>query len=87
MTLNDEKVQRVWEKANLVAHHDSNVWRKDQCGAWIHRAAFGKNASDSQYGWQARHVKSNGSDDLSNLIPLQWKTMLPPLKSINRPNF
>lgn len=73
MSFSDEKVQRVWEKATIVANNDPNVWRKDRCDAWIHRNTYGENARNSEYGWEVHHVNPNGNDDLTNLLPLQWE--------------
>ncbi|GLH67166.1 HNH endonuclease signature motif containing protein [Geothrix edaphica] len=74
MAFSEEKVQQVWEKGEKVANNDPNEWRKDQCGAWIYRKHYGNR--DSQYGWEIDHVSPGGSDDVSNLRPLQWKNNL-----------
>lgn len=74
MTITKETVQKVWEKGHLVRSNDPDVWRQDDCGAWIRRDKYG--SRDSQYGWEIDHIKpvsSGGTDSLSNLRPLQWQ--------------
>jgi hypothetical protein len=69
-----EIVVAVWRKGYPVIGIDPNVWRKDQCGAWIGWAYYGDRTS--QYGWEIDHnkpVASGGPDDLINLRPLHWK--------------
>jgi hypothetical protein len=66
-------VDSLWQKAAVVHGQDPNVFRKDRCGAWIMRSAYG---STSQYGWEIDHerpVAAGGSDDFSNLQPLHWR--------------
>ncbi len=70
MAFSDEDIQKVWEKGSVVPNYDANVWRKDQCGAWMHRSSHGNR--QSQYGWEIDHIDPNGGDNLSNLRPLQW---------------
>lgn len=66
-------IQKVWEKGKVVPGDDPNVWRNDQCGAWIGRSYYGNR--NSQYGWEIDHitpVSEGGGDELYNLRPLQW---------------
>jgi len=65
----DVKIQMVWEKGTVVQGNDPKVFRKDQCKAWINRDKYGDRKSD--YGWEIDHITPGGTDDLSNLIPLQ----------------
>ena len=63
------KIMQVWEKGTYV----NDEWRKDDCGAWIHRDQYGR--TDTDYGWQIDHIKpvsKGGSDDLLNLRPLHY---------------
>lgn len=68
----ESTIQQVWMKARQEANNDPNIYRKDYAGAWIRRDQYGK---ETEYGWEIDHlnpVSNGGTDDLSNLYPLQW---------------
>lgn len=71
MSFTDEMIQQVWEKGKVVGNNDPNVWRKDECHAWIKRTEHGNR--DSQYGWEIDHIDPDGGDELPNLRSLQWE--------------
>lgn len=65
-------IDRVWQKGAPVSGYPSTM-RKDACGAWMDRNRHGDRSS--WFGWEIDHeqpVAADGSDDLSNLQPLQW---------------
>lgn len=65
------KIQKVWEKGDSIPGYKPSRVRKDQCGARIERHEYGNR--DSKYGWEIDHINPGGSDNLSNLRPLQWE--------------
>ncbi len=70
----EQKIQQVWERGIKVNGYDENLYRKDICGAWIKKEEYGNR--ESAYGWEIDHFKPKslgGTDDLLNLIPLQWE--------------
>lgn len=67
----DQLVQAVWNKGRVVPANDPLIWRQDDCGAWIHRRAYGER--NNEYGWEFDHITPTGDDGLSNLRPLQWE--------------
>jgi hypothetical protein len=71
MAFSEEMVQAVWEKGRTVTGQNANQWKQDECGVWIGRAQYGDR--NSEYGWETDHINPTGSDDLSNLRPLQWQ--------------
>ncbi|MFA4906911.1 MAG: HNH endonuclease signature motif containing protein [archaeon] len=67
-------IMQVWQKGIAIIGHDSAIWRKDICGTWMQFSKHGD--TSSKYGWEIDHKKpqsKGGSDDISNLQPLQWE--------------
>lgn len=67
-------INKVWEKTSLVEGFDSNMIRKDSCGALILKSEYGNH--NSKFGWEIDHVyplSKGGTDDPRNLRAMQWE--------------
>jgi hypothetical protein len=76
MKFSKETVQKVWEKGTIASNNDPNVYRKDECGAWIKRDQYEVTDEELSYGWTIEGIIPYSNDvnnDISNLKPLQWE--------------
>jgi hypothetical protein len=67
MQLSETVIQAVWEKARGRRDRDSDLWRQDQCGAWLQRDHY--NSAESEFGWKIENVVAGGADEPDNLQP------------------
>lgn len=71
--MNEDLINRIWDKANPITGFNPDIWRQDFAGAWIRKDHYGLH---NKYGWEIDHVEpksSGGTDDLDNLQPLHWR--------------
>jgi 5-methylcytosine-specific restriction endonuclease McrA len=64
----------VWSKGKIAGGYNGNFYRRDVFGAWMQYSAHGETLS--HFGWEIAHItpaEEGGTDDLSNLQPLQWE--------------
>lgn len=69
------EINAVWQNGIIVSGYDPAEYRKDCCGTWIEYSKYGKNI-EGDCCWEIDHIRpvsSGGSDDISNLQPLQWQ--------------
>ena len=70
-----EVIASVWECAEIVPGTDPVIWRKDEYGAWIHRADYGRRTSE--FGWEifdpgvGRHCQG-----VYAMRPMQWHSYI-----------
>lgn len=68
-------VERVWRSAQIIPGNDPDVWRKDECGAWIHRLAYRNRRTE--FGWEiADRGFTLRACGLAALRPMQWQNHL-----------
>jgi len=67
MAFDEATIQQVWEKGRATNDREPSEWRKDECGAWMQRAAYG--GQTSEYGWKIVNVTPGSENKLANLRP------------------
>jgi hypothetical protein len=65
MAFSEELIQQVWETARGMTELSPEVWRRDECGAWIRREHYGH--EHSEFGWKILNVSPGEPDVPANL--------------------
>ncbi len=71
--MSEELVEAVWCKGAVIPGKNHNIYRKDMCGATMHRDLRNR---ENIYAWEIDHINPNGPTQLYNLRPLQWENNL-----------
>ena len=71
MEYSEQVIQQVWEKGRGSGGIDTDLWREDECGAWISRPDYGR--ADSEFGWKIVNVTPGGPHTPENLRPLHLR--------------
>ena len=70
----EELKRTVWAKGKIDEGYNGNFYRRDAFGTWMQYSAHADTLS--HFGWEIAYitpVADGGTDDVSNLQPLQWQ--------------
>lgn len=73
MGYSEQLIQQVWEKGRANTDISAELWREDECGAWINREHYGNTNSD--FGWKIVNAAPGESDTLKNLRPFHHRNV------------
>lgn len=69
MKISESTIQRVWTYGRVIPGYDPDHWRRDDCGAWMHRDEYLND--QSEFGWRIVAICSGEPHHVNDLKPFQ----------------
>ncbi|MGE5336467.1 MAG: hypothetical protein ACM3PU_01475 [Gemmatimonadota bacterium] len=63
----EETIRKVWQKGRARNDRAGELWRQDECGAWMHRPRYGD--ASAEFGWKIDRTSVGGENDVDGLRP------------------
>jgi len=66
----EETIRKVWQKGRARSDRSAELWRQDECGAWMQRSQYGE--ASAAFGWKIERISAGRADDVAVLRPFHF---------------